>query len=86
MIDLGLLNQVGGFLGEDELPETRPEPVPVVLHHRYAVLWDGQTHSRSAWMKGRKKAKYISMLVYLDVLMPYHLKHFDAYVLSILIE
>lgn len=44
LLDLGLLNQVGSFLGEDELPETRPEPVPVVLHHWHTVLWEGSIH------------------------------------------
>lgn len=44
LLDLGLFDQVGGFLGEDELPETRPEPVPVILHHGHAVLWEGHTH------------------------------------------
>lgn len=47
LFDLGLLDQVGGFPGEDELPETRPEPVPVVLHHRHTVLWDGHTQGQS---------------------------------------
>lgn len=47
LLDLGLLDQVGGFLGEDELPETRPEPVPVILHHGHTVLWEGHTHTRS---------------------------------------
>ena len=41
LLDLGLFNQVDSFLGEDELPETRPEPIPVVLHHWHAVLWEG---------------------------------------------
>lgn len=48
LLDLGLIQQVGGLQGEDELPETRPEAVPVVLHHGHAVLWDTpETPTRS---------------------------------------
>lgn len=39
LLDLGLLHQVGGFHGEDELPKSRSEAVPVVLDHRDTVLW-----------------------------------------------
>ena len=39
LLDPGLFHQVGGFQGEDELPDTRPEAVPVVLHDWNAVLW-----------------------------------------------
>lgn len=44
LLYLGLLHEVGGFLCEDKLPQTRPEPVPVVLHHWHAVLWAEDTH------------------------------------------
>lgn len=47
LLDLGLLHQVGGLQGEDELPETRPEAVPVVLHHGHAVLWGTDTREVS---------------------------------------
>ena len=38
LFDLGLLHQVDGGLRQDELPQTRPEAVPVVLHQGHAVL------------------------------------------------
>ena len=38
LFDLGLLHQVGGGLRQDELPQARPEAVPVVLHQGNAVL------------------------------------------------
>lgn len=47
LLDLGLLHQVGGLQGEDELPETRPEAVPVVLHHGHTVLWGMDTREVS---------------------------------------
>lgn len=51
LLDLGLFHEVGSFLCEDELPETGPEAVPVVLDHWHAVLWTEEEKLSSRWMK-----------------------------------
>lgn len=82
LLDLGLFHQVGGFLGEDELPETRSEPIPVILHHWDAVLWEVNIYSQSGrniYIIGQRQMK-ILLFGYLDVFVLDELKHFDVYV------
>lgn len=42
LLDFGLVQQIGGVSGEDELPRTRAKAVAVVLHHRDAILPAGK--------------------------------------------
>lgn len=89
LLNLGLFHQVGGFLGEDELPETRPEPVSVILHHWHTVLWEGHTqaHCLFVFFEGQRHKLHSNVTVgYLDVLMLHDLEHFNVYVFCTLIQ
>lgn len=48
LLDVGHLNHVGGFLGEEELPRASLEAGPVVFEHRDAVLQGDTCHTALA--------------------------------------
>lgn len=62
LLDLGLFHQVGGLFGEDELPKTRPEAVPVVFHHWDTVLWWRNSGKTSKYRDKKKTAAYLDVL------------------------
>lgn len=38
LLDLGIIHHIGSSLCEDELPRSGFKPIPVILHHWYAIL------------------------------------------------